>query len=119
MSNLGARSITLNGSTCDISVRWYPPYGDAHLITGYEVFLEEYTNGWRSFDKVSVGNTTHYTTPCNLESGRLHRIFIRSKISLHNPLKQMFVDSSSLQHIVGKYTFQSYSLENIKVFDKF
>ena len=109
----------MSSSTCGITIRWGPPYGDADLITEYEVFLEEYTNGWRSFDKVSVGNTTHYSTPCKLKSGRLHQFFIRSKINLHNPVKQMFVDSSRLQHIVGKYTFLSYSIEEVKVFDLF
>ena len=72
------------------------------LISGYEIFMQEYKGGWRSLDKFFVGNTMHYTTPCSLESGRLYQFFIRSKIHLHDPMQEMFVDSSFTSDILGK-----------------
>ena len=89
-------------STCDTSINWLPPSRDVELISGYEVFLQEYRSGWRSLDNISVGNMTHYTTPCSLESGRLHRFLIRSKINLRDPMQKMFVDSSYTSDILGK-----------------
>nr|XP_022320309.1 uncharacterized protein LOC111122711 isoform X2 [Crassostrea virginica] len=100
LSYLQARSITVKSSTCDISINWWPPSRDVELISGYEIFLQEYRSGWRSLDKDLVGNMTHYTTPCLLESGRLYQFFIRSKINLRGPMQEMLVDSSYTRDIL-------------------
>ena len=92
----------MKSSTCDISINWWPPSRDVELISGYEIFLQEYRSGWRSLDKDLVGNMTHYTTPCLLESGRLYQFFIRSKINLRGPMQEMLVDSSYTRDILGK-----------------
>ena len=102
VSYLQARSITVKSSTCDISINWGPPSRDVELVSGYEIFLQEYRNGWRSLDKILVGNMTHYTTPCSLESGRLYQFFIRSKINLRDPMQEKFVDTSYIRDILGK-----------------
>ena len=102
VSYLRVPSITVKSSTCDISINWWPPSRDVELVSGYEIFLQEYRNGWRSLDKILVGNMTHYTTPCSLESGRLYQFFIRSKINLRDPMKEMFVDTSYITDILGK-----------------
>ena len=102
VSYLRARSITVKSSTCDVSINWWPPSRDVELISGYEVFLQERRNGWRSLDKIFVGNTTHYLTPCSLESGRLYQFFIRSKINLRDPMQEKFFDTSYIRDILGK-----------------
>ena len=94
--------ITVKSSTCDISINWGPPSRDVELISEYEIFLQEYRSGWRSLDKILVGNMTHYTTPCSFESGRLYQFFIRSKINLRGPMQEMFVDTSYTSDILGK-----------------
>ena len=61
-----------------------------------------------SLDRIFVGNTTHYTTPCFLGAGRLHRIFIRSKINLRDPMQEMFVDTSYFENILGKENLRTF-----------
>lgn len=108
VSYLNAQSITVGSSTCGITINWWPPSRDVELISGYEVFLEERRSGWRSLVKIFVGNTTHYTSPCSLESGRSHRFRIRSKINLRDPMQEKFVDSSYTEIILGKDLLQTF-----------
>lgn len=109
---LRAQSINIRSSFCNISMTWKHPQ-DADLITGYEVFIEEKTGySWKKFDRIDVGNNTKFTSPCTLQSGRLYRTYIRSKIALRNPSQNISVDSYQYHYpgtyeetILGTWTF--------------
>ncbi|XP_062579151.1 uncharacterized protein LOC134241081 [Saccostrea cucullata] len=96
-SDLQARSIHIMSSTCDITITWEHPTRDRELITGYQVITSDthIMNGNQAISSktVSVGNITEYTTPCKLQPGKRHSIYIRSKIHLSDPPDEIIVDS--------------------------
>eukprot|EP00105_Crassostrea_gigas_P033151 XP_011456409.1 PREDICTED: uncharacterized protein LOC105348593 [Crassostrea gigas] len=98
---LQAQSVGIQSTTCDISITWNHPYQHADLVTGYEVYLQEKTeNSWKSSEKIYAGNSTSYTSPCTLQSGRLYRISIRSLVLLSNPMQTITVETSFYKTIL-------------------
>ncbi|XP_062601606.1 uncharacterized protein LOC134263292 [Saccostrea cucullata] len=88
---LKARVIDVQSSTCDITIKWKPPYQDKHLLSGYEVVLSE---------TVSVGNATEYKTPCTFQPGLLYFVKIRSNILLSDPKENISVHTSGYDTIL-------------------
>lgn len=95
--------LNIDTDICKGTLRWSHSFNDHGLRIEYNIFRQSHqNNGWVHEDTTSVGIVSQYTfSQCILQPGRLYHFYIRSNVLLTNPNETFYIDSNSIDVIMG------------------